>query len=138
MSFSDHGRPLTDLLGGLVSDISGLFRKEIALAKAEAGEKIDEVVGASRNVAIGGVLAIGAVGVFLTAMVTGLAALLMSMGMGEAIATMVSALVVAAVVGAVAWSLIHKGIAEMRANTLNMKRTTRSMAQDAQVVKESF
>ena len=42
MSASEHGRPLGDLLGGLVSDISGLFRKEIELAKAEAGEKVDE------------------------------------------------------------------------------------------------
>lgn len=139
MSYTEHGsRPITDLLGGLVSDISGLFRKEIELAKAEAGEKIDEVVSSSRNLAIGGVLAIGATGVFLTALVTGLAALLISMGMGEATANFVSALVVAVVIGAIAWMMINKGIAEMRANKLNMKRTTRSVVQDAQVVKESF
>jgi hypothetical protein len=138
MSFSDHGRPLTDLLGGLVSDISGLFRKEIQLAKVEAGEKIDEVIGASRNLAIGGVLAIGAVGVFLTAIVTGLAALLVSMGMSEGMASFLSALAVAIVIGGIAWMLIQKGISEMRANKLNMQRTTRSVAQDAQVVKESF
>ena len=84
MSYTEHGsRPITDLLGGLVSDISGLFRKEIELAKAEAGEKIDEVVTSSKNLAIGGVLAIGATGVFLTAVVTGLSALLISMGMSE-------------------------------------------------------
>lgn len=138
MSFSDHSRPITDLLGGLVSDISGLFRKEIELAKAEAGEKLDEVVESSRNLAIGGVLAIGAVGVFLTALVAGLGGLLVAMGMGESIATFVAALVVAIVVGGVAWSFIQKGIADLRATKLNMKRTTRSMAQDAQVVKESF
>jgi hypothetical protein len=138
MSYSDHGRPLTDLLGGLVSDISGLFRKEIQLAKVEAGEKIDEVIGASRNLAIGGVLAIGAVGVFLTAIVTGLAALLVSMGMSEGMASFLSALAVAIVIGGIAWMLIQKGISEMRANKLNMQRTTRSVAQDAQVVKESF
>lgn len=138
MSFSDHGRPLTDLLGGLVSDISGLFRKEIQLAKAEAGEKLDEVIGASRNLAIGGVLAIGAVGVFLSAMVVGLSALLVSMGMSEVAANFVSALAVALVVGGIAWMLIQKGISEMRANKLNMQRITRSVVQDAQVVKESF
>ena len=138
MSYSEHGRPITDLLGGLVSDISGLFRKEIQLAKAEAGEKLDEVIGASRNLAIGGVLAIGAVGVFLTAIVTGLGGLLVAMGMSEAAASFVSPLAVALVVGGIAWMLIQKGIAEMRANNLNMQRTTRSVAQDAQVVKESF
>lgn len=134
----DTGRPITDLLGGLVSDISGLFRKEIELAKAEAGEKLEEVVDSSRTLAIGGVLAIGAVGVFLTAMVTGLGALLIAMGMGEAAAAFVAALVVAFVVGGIAWMMIQKGISDMKANKLNMKRTTRSMAQDAQVVKESF
>jgi hypothetical protein len=138
MSFSDHSRPITDLLGGLVSDISGLFRKEIQLAKAEAGEKLDEVIDSSRNLAIGGVLAIGAVGVFLTALVTGLGALLIAMGMSEAMSAFISALVVAIVVGAIAWMFIQKGVAELRANKLNMKRTTRSVVQDAQVVKESF
>ena len=138
MSFSDHSRPITDLLGGLVSDISGLFRKEIQLAKAEAGEKLDEVIDSSRNLAIGGVLAIGAVGVFLTALVTGLGALLIAMGMSEAMSAFISALVVAIVVGAVAWMFIQKGVAELRANKLNMNRTTRSVVQDAQVVKESF
>lgn len=139
MSYSEHGsRPITDLLGGLVSDISGLFRKEIELAKAEAGEKIDEMVGASRNLAIGGVLAIGATGVFLTALVTGLGALLVAMGMSEVASAFVSALVVAVVIGAIAWMMIQKGLAEMRANKLNMNRTTRSVVQDAQVVKESF
>ena len=138
MSFSDHNRPITDLLGGLVSDISGLFRKEVQLAKAEAGEKLDEVIDSSRNLAIGGVLAIGAVGVFLTALVTGLGALLIAMGMGEAMAAFVSALIVAIVVGAAAWMFIQKGVAELRANKLNMNRTTRSVVQDAQVVKESF
>jgi hypothetical protein len=138
MSASEHGRPLSDLLGGLVSDISGLFRKEIQLAKAEAGEKIDEVVGASRNLLIGGVLAIGAVGVFLTAIVTGLGALLVNMGMSEPTASFVSALVVAIVIGGIAWMLIQNGLNDMRANKLNMQRTTRSVAQDANVVKESF
>jgi hypothetical protein len=138
MTFSEHGRPITDLLSGLVSDISGLFRKEIQLAKAEAGEKLDEVVGASRNLAIGGVLAIGAVGVFLTAIVTGLGGLLVAMGMSPAAASFVSPLAVALVVGGIAWMLIQKGVADMRANKLNMQRTTRSVAQDAQVVKESF
>lgn len=138
MSHSDHGRPLTDLLGGLVSDISGLFRKEIQLAKAEAGEKLDEVVGASRSLAIGGILAIGAVGVFLSAVVIGLSALLVSMGMSAGAANFVAALAVALVVGGFAWMMIQKGMADMYANKFNMKRTTRSVAQDAQVVKETF
>ena len=133
-----HSTGLADLLGGLASDISGLFRKEIQLAKAEASEKFDEAMKASRNLAIGGVLAIGAVGVLLAALVTGLAALLINMGMAETPAGFVAGLIVAAVIGGIAWVLISRGIAELKANKLNMQRTTNSLRMDAETVKESF
>ena len=76
MAYAQSGQSLGDLLSGLVSDVSTLFHTEIELAKTEASEKFDDVMGASRNLAIGGVLAIGAIGVFLAAIVSGLAALL--------------------------------------------------------------
>lgn len=133
-----HSTGLADLLGGLANDISGLFRKEIQLAKAEASEKLDEAVKASRNLAIGGVLAIGAVGVLLAALVTGLAALLINMGMPETAAGFIAGIIVAAVIGGIAWAMISRGIAELKANKLNMQRTTNSLRMDAEVVKESF
>ena len=43
-----HSTGLADLLGGLASDISGLFRKEIQLAKAEASEKLDSALSIQR------------------------------------------------------------------------------------------
>jgi hypothetical protein len=133
-----HSTGLADLLGGLVGDISGLFRKEIQLAKAEASEKLDEALKASRNLAIGGVLAIGATGVLLAALVTGLAALLINLGMAETAASFVAGLVVAAVIGGIAWAMISRAIAEFKANKLNMQRTTSSIRMDAETVKESF
>jgi hypothetical protein len=133
-----HTTPLADLLTGLASDISGLFRKEIQLAKAEASEKLDDAMKASRNLAIGGVLAIGAVGVLLAALVAGLAALLFNMGMAETPAGFVAGLMVAAVIGGIAWMMISRGVAELKANKLNMQRTTSSIRMDAEAVKESF
>lgn len=133
-----HSTGLGDLLTGLASDISGLFRKEIQLAKAEASETIDEALRASRNLAIGGILAIGAIGVLLAALVTGLAALLINMGMAETPASFVAGLIVAAVIGGIAWAMISRGIAELKANKLNMQRTTNSIRMDAEAVKESF
>lgn len=133
-----HSTGIGDLLGGLASDISGLFRKEIQLAKAEASEKIDEAMKAGRNLAIGGVLAIGAIGVLLAALVTGLAALLINMGMAETPASFVAGLIVAAVIGGVAWMMISRGLAELKTNKLNMERTTNSIRMDAEAVKESF
>jgi len=138
MAFQDTGRPITDLLGGLVSDISGLFRKEIELAKAEASEKVEEAAKAGRNLAIGAVLAIGAIGVFLAALVSGLTALLVNMGMGEQPAGFISALIVTAVIGGVAWAMISRGLAELKANKLNMQRTVHSVRMDADAVRESF
>jgi hypothetical protein len=134
----EQQRSITDLLGGLANDISGLFRKEIQLAKAEATEKLDDVLGASKGLAIGGVLAIGAVGVFLTALVTGLGWLLVAFGMSDEAASFVSSLVVALVVGGIAWSFISKSLEAWKASRLNLDRTTHSLARDAEVVKESF
>ena len=138
MAHAEPGRPLGDLLTGLIGDISGLFRKEIELAKTEASEKIDGAMKAGRSLAIGGVLAIGAIGVFLAALVTGLAALLMNMGMSETTASFVAGLIVTAVIGGVAWMMISRGLDELKNNNLNMERTTNSIRMDAAAVKESF
>lgn len=135
MAYAQSGQSLVDLLSGLVGDVSMLFHKEIELAKAEASEKLDDAIGASRNLAIGGVLAIGAVGVLLAAIVSGLTALLVAWGMQDQLANFVAALVVAVVVGIIAWSMIAKGAADLRATKLNMERTTRSLQQDAATVK---
>lgn len=133
---ADH--PLGDLLGGLASDISGLFRKEIELAKAEAGEKFDGVMKSTRSLLIGAVLGIGAIGVFLAALVNGIAALLVRMGMAEGSASFVSALIVTAVVGGIAWAFVSRGLAELKVNKLNMTRTAHSLQMDAAAVKESL
>jgi hypothetical protein len=138
MPANEHSGGLGDLLSGLASDISGLFRKEIQLAKAEASEKLDVALGAGRNIAIGAVLAIGAIGVFLAALVAGGTALLVRLGIAEPLANFISALVVTIVVGAIAWSMISRGIAEFRANKLNMERTTQSLQMDAAAVRESI
>lgn len=138
MPANEHTGGLGELLSGLASDISGLFRKEIQLAKAEASEKLDAAISAGRNVAIGAVLAIGAIGVFLAALVAGGTALLVHAGVTEAVANFISAVVVTIVVGGIAGVMINRGIAEFRANKLNMERTTQSLQMDAAAVRESI
>jgi predicted phage tail protein len=138
MAHVDTGRSLPELLGSLATDISNLFRKEIQLAKAEASEKVDVILGAAQRLAIGAVLGIAAAGVLLAAIVTGLAAIFVGMGMDPTLANSLSALIVALVFGGIAWMLISGATSAMRAEKLNMDRTVHSLARDAQVVTEKF
>jgi hypothetical protein len=138
MTHVEHTRSLPDLLGTLATDISGLFRKEIQLAKAEASEKVDHVMHAAAKLAIGAVLAIGAIGVLLAAIVSGLTAIFTGMGMDPAVASTIASLVVAGVVGVAAWMSVSAGLEALKAEKLNMDRTAGSLARDAAVVTEKF
>lgn len=138
MATMETNRPLADLVGGLLTDISMLFRKEVELARTEAAEKIEDAMGASRNLAIGGVLAIGATGVFLAALVTGLAALLVAAGVEPNWANFISAIIITVIVGAIAWMMIARGISALRASNLSMPRTASSIQADAAAARESM
>lgn len=137
MSNSDT-RPLGELISGLVADISGLFRKEIDLAKTEASAKISNAVAGLEMFAIGLVLAIGAVGILLAAVVNILGAVLVGMGFTEANADAIASLVVALIVGLAAWIAITRGMAVIRNTDPNLPRTANSLRRDAEVVKETL
>ena len=136
MSGANESRPLAELLGGLATDISTLFRKEIQLAKAEASEKVSETMAGVSSLVIGGILALGALGVLLSAIVSLLAAFLVNQGLDPTLANALSAFVVTAVVGIAGWVTISKGLNALKASNLNMNRTTASLGRDASIVKE--
>lgn len=138
MADQEVHRSLPDLLGSLAGDISGLFRSEIRLAKAEASEKLEDVVANSRGLAIGALLAIGAIGVFLAGVTAGLAAILVAIGMHPAVAGFVASMLVALAVGSTGWSMINASLAAWKASRLNLDKTGQSLARDAQVLKETF
>jgi hypothetical protein len=131
-------RPLSELVSGLVSDISGLFRKEIDLAKTEASAKFSHAMSGLEMFAVGLVLAVGAVGVLLAAAVNGLGALLVAQGFTEANADAIASVVVALLVGLAAWVAISRGMAIVRNSSLTLPRTTNSLRRDAEVVKEKL
>lgn len=136
MSAPNDNRPLSDLIGGLAGDISGLFRKEVELAKAEASEKFSQTLGGMELLLAGAVLALGALGVFLGALVGLLGAVLAAQGMDPILANALSAVIVAVVVGLIAWGLISRGRNALKAGNLNMDRTVTSLGRDANIVKE--
>ncbi len=86
---------------------------------------------------IGTVLAIGAVGVLLSALVGGVAALLVSMGLGPVAADALAALIVGVVIALIAWGMISRGLAPLRGSNLKLERTADSLRRDAAVIKET-
>jgi hypothetical protein len=129
-------RPLGDLISGLVSDISGLFRKEIERAKTEASAKVSNAASGLGMFAVGLVLAVGAIGVLLAAIVNGLGAVLVAQGFTEANADAIASIVVSVVVGIAAWIAISRGLAIVRNTNPTLPRTANSLRRDAEVVKE--
>lgn len=136
MSSVSEQRSLPDLLRDLMNDVTSLFRKEIQLAKAEAGEKVGKAMVGVEMLAAGGILAIAALGVLLSAAVAGVAALLTSLGMGEAAASGIAALIVGGIVAVIAYTLIKRGVSALKAQNLMLDRTAHSLERDASVLKE--
>ena len=129
-------RGLTEQVKGLISDVSALFRQEIELAKTEAGERVESAVHGGQSLIIGAILAIGALGVLLAAIVSALAAGLEAIGMDAALANAIAALVVAAVVGGIGWAMISSGIKRLKSSNFKMEKTAHSLSEDAHAVKE--
>jgi drug/metabolite transporter (DMT)-like permease len=136
MSQVNESRPLAELLGGLASDISNLFRKEIQLAKAEASEKLHQTIGGVVSLGIGAVLALGALGVLLSAIVSLLASFFVNQGMDPAMSNAIAAGIVTIVVGIIAYIFVNRGLSALKASNLNLNRTTASLSRDADSVKE--
>ena len=134
MSSLSEPRSLPDLIKELMTDVTTLFRKEVQLAKTEAGESIQKALVGVELLAVAAVLGIGAVGVLLAAAVSGVAALLFSFGMGEAAASGVAALVVGGIVAIIAYVLFKRGMAALRTDNLTLDRTAHSLARDASVL----
>ena len=90
------------------------------------------------SLAAGAILVIGALGVFLAALVSGGTAILVAWGMQEPAANFISAIVLTVIVALIAWAMIAHGLSELKANRLGMDRTTNSLRADAATVKESL
>jgi hypothetical protein len=131
-----ENRPLSELVRDLVTDVTGLFRKEINLAKAEASEKMSKALNGVELITAGLVFAIAAVGVLLAALVNGLAAFFQARGMAEPQADALSSVIVGLIVALVAWMMISRGLSAMRGENLKLERTSSSLQQDARVIKE--
>jgi Putative Actinobacterial Holin-X, holin superfamily III len=115
-------RAISGLLGDALSQFAKLFQNEVDLAKAELGEKVQQVGGSIGFIAAGAILVIPALVMALFA----LSAALIAAGWSEPVSYLVSAIVAAGLAGV----LFAVGI------NLAPRETLRQLEKDKDTVKE--
>jgi Putative Actinobacterial Holin-X, holin superfamily III len=128
MSTQSDLRTISGLLGDVLSQFTKLFQNEVDLAKAELGEKVQQVGGAVGFFAAGAILVIPALVMALFA----LSAALIAAGWSQPIAYLASAVVAAVLAGL----LFAVGINRLDARNLAPRETMRQLEKDKDTVKE--
>ena len=123
---SRDDRSLGELFGELSRETSELFRKEVALAKAELTQKANQVgvdigfLAAGGAVAYAGFLALVAAVILL---------------LGEAIPLWLSALIVGLLVGAAGGLLVRQGLQRLKTVSPAPEQTVETLKEDAEWLK---
>lgn len=120
-------RTITTLLGDALSQFSKLFQNEVDLAKAEVGEKVQQVGAAAGFLAGATVLVIPAILMALFA----LASALVQGGWSEPVAYLVSALIAAVLAGL----LLAIGMQRLRPENLKPLETMHQLERDKAAAK---
>lgn len=121
-------RSFPELLGGLVEDLTRLFRQEITLARTEVSEKIDQATHAVVGMLAGAILLLAALLVLLQALVAGLVEAGIAVGWAS--------LAVGVVVAIIGFILMRKGMSDISASKLTPRRTIDQLHRDTSVAKE--
>lgn len=128
MNTQSDFRTISTLLGDALSQFAKLFQNEVDLAKAEFGEKVQQIGGAVGFFAAAALLVIPALVMALFA----LAAALIAAGWSQPISYLVSAIVAAVLAGV----LIALGVQRLDARNLAPQETIRQLEKDKDTVKE--
>ena len=121
-------RVISGLLGDALSQFAKLFQNEVDLAKAELGEKVQQVGGAMGFIAAGAILVIPALVMALFA----LSAALIQAGWSQPLSYLASAVIAAVLAGV----LFAVGINRLDARHLAPRETMRQLEKDKDTVKE--
>jgi len=113
------------LLRRLVDEFSVLFRKEIALAKAEAVQSFSHLKAAAISMASGGAVLFAGLLVLLAAAV---------LGLSHVVADWLAALIVGGIVSIVGFVMINSGKNKFDPSSLKPERTQRALQQDKEMV----
>jgi membrane protein implicated in regulation of membrane protease activity len=128
MNTQSDFRTISTLLGDALSQLAKLFQNEVDLAKAELGEKVQQVGWAVGFFAAGAVLVIPALVMALFA----LSAALIAGGWSQPISYLVSAIIAAVLAGV----LFAVGMNRLDARNLAPRETMRQLEKDKDTVKE--
>ena len=120
-------RAISTLLGDALSQFAKLFQNEVDLAKAELGEKVQQIGGAVGLFAAGAILVIPAIVMALFA----LSAALIAGGWSQPISYLISAIVA----GVLAAVLFTVGMSRLDARNLAPRETLRQLEKDKDTVK---
>ncbi|ANW01550.1 phage holin family protein [Bradyrhizobium icense] len=127
MSTKTDLRTISSLLGDALSQFAKLFQNEVDLAKAELGEKVQQIGVAVGLVAAGAVLVVPAIVMALFA----LSSALIAGGWSQPVSYLISA-IVAAVLAAI---LLAIGMNRLDARNLTPRETLRQLEKDKDTVK---
>ena len=127
MSTKTDIQAISHLLGDALSQFAKLFQNEVDLAKAELGEKVQQIGGAVGLIAAGAVLVIPAIVMALFA----LSAALIAGGWSPPVSYLISAIVA----GVLAGILFAVGMNRLDARHLAPRETLRQLEKDKDTVK---
>ncbi|MET0710506.1 MAG: phage holin family protein [Tardiphaga sp.] len=127
MSTKTDFQAISQLLGDSLSQFAKLFQNEVDLAKAEVGEKVQQIGSAIGLLAAGAVLIIPAIVMALFA----LSAALIAGGWSQPVSYLISAIVAAALAGI----LFAVGMSRLDARHLTPRETLRQLEKDKDTVK---
>ena len=130
-------RSLGQLLKELSSETTTLLRQEVDLAKAEMSEKVSRVGTNVASVGVGGAVALVGAMALVAALILGLISLFDNF-MSPEVAVWVAPLLVGAVLAAIGYSMISKAMATLRQESLTPKKTTQSLQENKEWLKEKI
>jgi hypothetical protein len=134
MDYTKQEQSLGALLRELTSEISLLFHQEVDLAKTEVTEKVAFVGKNVGAIALGGAIALLGGLALVTALVTGLGAILDTF-MPTGLAAFLAPLIVGAALAFFGYSRIKTALASLRNEGLAPRQTTASLQENTQWLK---
>jgi hypothetical protein len=135
MEPSRQSRSLGSLVAALSRQVSALFQRELALARAELSEKMREAGAGLASLAGGGMIILIGLFFIVQAAVFGVVALL-DIWLPAEVAVWLGPLLVGLATVLIGWALLSSGRKKLSAESLAPHRTAHSLREDAALARE--